>query len=210
MIASASSDPASTCPLTSIARDGNAGIYREHTVAGMWTITGTRSSTLVATYKADKWIPSKRSQKSSKASAPARGTQHGKQHARLRHELVHGRGRAGKGEDRSDTAGGTGRAEEPRRDNEARKAATPKATETGHKRVKRRTKGKGNRRAKEGHTREACHDNEKARADTAQLVRTTAAVFSGRQQRSAADPSEVTEKDARVQRKQDEARRNSK
>ncbi|KAH8614318.1 hypothetical protein ERJ75_000699700 [Trypanosoma vivax] len=50
----ATSNPASTCPLTSIAQNTNAGIYREHTVAGMWTITGTPSNKLVATYKADK------------------------------------------------------------------------------------------------------------------------------------------------------------
>ncbi|KAH8614333.1 hypothetical protein ERJ75_000697900 [Trypanosoma vivax] len=50
----AKSDPASTCPLTSIAQDTSAGIYREHTVAGMWQITSTESTTLVATYRPDK------------------------------------------------------------------------------------------------------------------------------------------------------------
>ncbi|KAH8614339.1 hypothetical protein ERJ75_000697100 [Trypanosoma vivax] len=82
-IETASSDPESTCPLTSIARNDNAGIYREHTVAGMWTITAKRSRTLDAKYRRTKWIQSNSSQKNSKASAPTRGTQHGKQHARL-------------------------------------------------------------------------------------------------------------------------------
>ncbi|CCD18677.1 hypothetical protein, conserved in T. vivax, partial [Trypanosoma vivax Y486] len=50
----AKSDPASTCPLTSIAQNNNAGIYRGHTVAGMWTITSTETGQLVATYRPEK------------------------------------------------------------------------------------------------------------------------------------------------------------
>ncbi|KAH8610478.1 hypothetical protein ERJ75_001097600 [Trypanosoma vivax] len=82
-IATASSDPASTCPLTSIAQDSNAGIYREHTVPACGPSQAKARARSSPHTRRTKWIPSKRSQKNSKASAPTRGTKHGKQHARL-------------------------------------------------------------------------------------------------------------------------------
>ncbi|KAH8614299.1 hypothetical protein ERJ75_000701000 [Trypanosoma vivax] len=149
-IARATSSPASTCPLTSIAQDDKAGIYREHTVAGMWTITGTTSSTLVATYKADKMDTIKALAKSSKASAPTRGTTHGKRMHACRHELVHGRRRAGKGEDRSDTAGGKGKSRRTQKRQRSTQSSNAKGNRNGTQKSQAPTKGKGNRRAKEG------------------------------------------------------------
>ncbi|CCD18865.1 hypothetical protein, conserved (fragment) [Trypanosoma vivax Y486] len=179
MIASASSDPASTCPLTSIAQDSNAGIYREHTVAGMWTITGTTSSTLVATYKADRMDTIKALAKELESISTNKGNEAWKTACTLAdtnwctEEVAQARVKiaAIQQEERE-------RAEEHRRDNEARRAATPKGNRNGAQKSQAPNEGQGQpTRGGGAHEGSMPDDNEKARADTAQLVRTTAAVF---------------------------------
>ncbi|CCD19793.1 hypothetical protein, conserved in T. vivax, partial [Trypanosoma vivax Y486] len=110
MIASASSDPASTCPLTSIAQNDNAGIYREHTVAGTWTITGKSNEHARRRIQGGQtgYHQSARKRTRKRQHQQGERSMENSMHA-CRHELVHGRGRAGKGEDRSDTAGGKGK-----------------------------------------------------------------------------------------------------
>ncbi|CCD20903.1 hypothetical protein, conserved in T. vivax [Trypanosoma vivax Y486] len=178
-IESASSDPASTCPLTSIAQNDNAGIYREHTVAGMWTITGKRSRTLDAKYKADKMDTIKQLAKELEGVSTNTGNAAWKTACTLAdtnwctEEVAQARVKiaAIQQEERV-------RAEEHRRDNEARKAATPKGNRNGTQKNQAPNEGQG-QPTREGGAHEGSmpDDNEKARADKAQLVRTTAAVF---------------------------------
>ncbi|CCD21071.1 hypothetical protein, conserved in T. vivax [Trypanosoma vivax Y486] len=178
-IATASSDPASTCPLTSIAQDSNAGIYREHTVAGMWTITGKSSSTLVATYKADKMDTIKALAKELESISTNKGNEAWKTACTLADtswctedvEQARVKIAAIQQEEKE-------RAEHRRRDNEARKAATPKANRNGTQKSQAPNEGQG-QPTREGGAHEGSmpEANEKARADKAQLVRTTAAVF---------------------------------
>ncbi|CCD21359.1 hypothetical protein, conserved in T. vivax, partial [Trypanosoma vivax Y486] len=179
MIASASSDPASTCPLTSIAQQGAAGIYREHTVAGMWTITGTAESRLVATYRPDKLDTIKKLAK--ELEGVSTGTENeawneactiagtnwcteNVEQARMKIAGI-------QQEERE-------RAEEHRQNDEERKAATTKGNRNGTQKNQAPNEGQGQPTREGGeHEGSITDDNEKARADTAQLVRTTAAVF---------------------------------
>ncbi|CCD18704.1 hypothetical protein, conserved in T. vivax, (fragment), partial [Trypanosoma vivax Y486] len=179
-IATASSDPASTCPLTSIAQDSNAGIYREHTVAGMWTITGKSSSTLVATYKADKMDTINKLAKELESISTNKGNEAWKTACTLgdtnwcEEEVAQARVKiaAIQQEERV-------RAEEHRRrDNEARAAANPKGNRNGAQKSQAPNEGQGQPTREGGaHEGSMAEGNEKARADKAQLVRTTAAVF---------------------------------
>ncbi|CCD19506.1 hypothetical protein, conserved in T. vivax [Trypanosoma vivax Y486] len=180
MIASASSDPASTCPLTSIAQNNNAGIYREHTVAGMWTITGKSSSTLVATYKADKMDTIKALAKELESISTSKGNEAWKTACTIAdtnwctEAVAQARVKIAAIQQEEKE-----RAEEHRRrDNEARKAATPKGNRNGAQKSQAPNEGQG-QPTREGGAHEGSmpKHNEKARADTAQLVRTTAAVF---------------------------------
>ncbi|CCD18378.1 hypothetical protein, conserved in T. vivax [Trypanosoma vivax Y486] len=179
MIASASSDPASTCPLTSIAQDSNAGIYLDHTVAGMWTITGTTTSTLVATYKADRMDTIKALAKELESISTNKGNEAWKTACTLAdtnwctEAVAQARVKIAAIQQEEKE-----RAEHRRRDNEARKAATPKGNRNGAQKSQAPNEGQG-QPTREGGAHEGSmpEDNEKARADTAQLVRTTAAVF---------------------------------
>ncbi|CCD18300.1 hypothetical protein, conserved in T. vivax, partial [Trypanosoma vivax Y486] len=179
-IATASSDPASTCPLTSIAQNNSAGIYREHTMAGMWTITGTTSSTLVATYKAARMDTIKALAKELESISTSKGNEAWKTACTLgdtnwcTEEVAQARVKIAAIQQEEKV-----RAEEHRRrDNEARKAATPKGNRNGAQKSQAPNEGQGQPTREGGaHEGSMAEDNEKARADTAQLVRTTAAVF---------------------------------
>ncbi|KAH8614341.1 hypothetical protein ERJ75_000697200 [Trypanosoma vivax] len=177
--AAAKSDPNSTCPLTSIAQDSNAGIYREHTVAGMWTITGTKDGKLVATYKPDKMDTIKQLAKELEGVSTNTGNEKWKAACTLAdtnwctEEVEQARVKiaAIQQEERES-------AEEHSETDAARKAATTKGTRNGTQKNQAPNEGQGQPTREGGeHEGSMPDDNEKARADTAHIVRTTAAVF---------------------------------
>ncbi|CCD18524.1 hypothetical protein, conserved in T. vivax, partial [Trypanosoma vivax Y486] len=175
----AKSDPDSTCPLTSIAQNSNAGIYREHTVAGMWTITSTETGQLVATYRPEKMDTIKRLAEELESVSTSKGNEAWKTACTLAdtnwctEEVAKARVKIAAIQQEEKE-----RAEHRRRDNEARKAATPKSKRNGAQKSQAPNEGQGQPTREGGaHEGSMTDDNEKARADTAQLVRTTAAVF---------------------------------
>ncbi|KAH8610458.1 hypothetical protein ERJ75_001097200 [Trypanosoma vivax] len=145
----------------------NAGIYREHTVPACGP-SQAKSSTLVATYKADKMDTIKALAKELESISTNKGNEAWKTACTLAdtnwctEEVAQARVKIAaiqqeEREEQKNTAEETTKHAKQQRQ---------RATETGHKRVKRRTKGKGNRRAKEGHTREACQMTTKKHAQT--------------------------------------------